>query len=352
MARTGTNDIQSLLANNTSLQSIAGFGLDNLADIITQDLDAWNATINDAVGEIAEVSTDRLRASGNPEGMVMYEVDEYGRAPDQKITAGYNLGFPLRKRQIAIGWTREWFRMHTVRDMLLATQAAEKAHRLMLYRDLRRSLYLSANYTFTDLYQAPSVTLPVKRLLNADSLGIPTGPNSEFFDPATHTHYLGSATLTAAALLSTVNTVLEHRITAGIRIVIAQTDRAAVEALAGYKAYPDPRVQFMNTDQNRQTIDLTRMNNLAIGTFGAAEVWVKPWAIANYALAYDADGPKPVVFRQLEGNLAGLQIEADNDAFPLHSQFMGAKYGFGVWTRWAAAILNFSNASYTDPVIT
>jgi hypothetical protein len=61
MARTGTNDIQSLLANNTSLQSIAGFGLDNLADIITQDLDAWNATINDAVGEIAEVSTDRLR---------------------------------------------------------------------------------------------------------------------------------------------------------------------------------------------------------------------------------------------------------------------------------------------------
>ena len=87
------------------------------------------------------------------------------------------------------------------------------------------------------------------------------------FDAATHTHYLGSATLTAAAATSLVNTVLEHRVTAGVRIVIAQADRTAWEALVGFRPYPDPRIQYNATDVNRQTIQLDRQNDLAIGTF-------------------------------------------------------------------------------------
>ena len=50
----------------------------------------------------------------------------------------------------------------------------------------------------------------------------------------------------------------------------------------------------------------------AIGIFHGAEVWVKPWAIANFAFAWDAASPqKPLVFRQrTQTSLQGLRIAA------------------------------------------
>jgi hypothetical protein len=91
------------------------------------------------------------------------------------------------------------------------------------------------------------------------------------------------------------------------------------------------------------------MNNLAIGTFSAAEVWVKPWAIANYVLVYDTQRP-PLAFRTREGDLA-LQTAGEFDAFPLHTQFLESHYGFAVRNRLSAALLYFANGTYADPTI-
>ena len=345
----GTLDIDSLLQNSAAFQTISNFGIEEFASAVQRDLEAHDRNLRDMVSGIGEVTTDRLWASAASSDMQMFEADEYSHVPTQKITGGYNFGAPLRKRQIAVGWTREYFRRRTVAEFSAQLRAAEKAHVLMMYRDIKRALWLSTNYPFAERLQDPLISIPVKRLYNADSLGIPSGPNGEVFNPATHNHYLGSATLTAAAVTLAVNTVLEHRVTAGLRIVISQTDRAAFELLTGFRAYPDPRVQYNATDQNRQTIQLDRMNDLAIGTFAAAEVWVKPWAIASYVLVYDNAGPKPLAIRVRDGLL--LETAAENDLFPLHAQFLESHYGAAVRNRASAAILYFANATYADPVI-
>lgn len=354
MPKVGTLDIDSLLQNQTAFQTIQSFGIEEFAQAVQQDFEAHDRNLRDMLSGIAAPTeggvAGRLWASSNTDNMEMFEADEGSRVPVQKIKGGYNYGAPLRKRQITVGWDREYFRRKTVGEFAAQLRGTQKAHVLMIYRDLKRSIYLSSNYSFAERYQDPLITIPVKRLQNADSLGIPTGPNGETFDPATHTHYLANATLTQAAATAAVNTVLEHRVTAGMRIVIAQADRTAWEALTGFRAYPDPRVQYNATDQNRQTIQLDRMNDLAIGTFAAAEVWVKPWVISNYPLFYDNAGPKPVAFRTRDNDLL-LETAAENDAFPLHAQFLESFYGFGIRNRLAAAVLYIGGGSYVDPTI-
>lgn len=348
----GTNDLASLAANAT--QSIADYGLEEMNEAVQADLAAHNAIIADLTGDVALSTTDRQRLSGIADIGEMIDADEYSAAPTQRPAGFQTVGFPLRKVQYAIGWTREWFRMKTPADMARQVFAAQKAHIKRLIRDMKRAIYGSANYSFFDRLGIPQVALAVKRFVNADSLAIPEGPNGEVFDAATHTHYLASATLTAGALTSLVATVLEHG--HGNRIVIAinVADEAAVRALAGFIELRDPRLEIRtDTNQTIDTIDLSRANNRKIGLFGAAEVWVKPWAIASYAVAYDAeDDRKPLVKRlPTFAGMSGLAVAAELDAFPLHAQFMEDHFGFGTWNRTNGAVLDFGSGTYRDPVI-
>lgn len=347
--RTGTHDLTSLLANNQT--SAAAFGLDNIQPILAADIEAHNAMVQEVFRDIADTTSDRQRLAGASGGGEMIEVDDYGRSPTQKEVPGATVGFPLRLMQYAIGWTRKWFEIHTPADMALATQAAEKAHLKALVRDMKRAIFVSANYTFRDRLIAPQVDLAVKRLVNADSFAIPDGPNGESFDASTHTHYTSEATLTAANLLASINTVVEHGFGGRVITAISTADQAAVEALTGFQPYVDARLIPSEGDPRTQT-NVTRLNNRAIGIFGPAEVWVKPWAITEYAFTWDADAAsKPLVLRTRPNRGPDLRIAAELDAFPLHAQYMEAEYGFGVWTRTNGAVHHFGDALYVDPTI-
>jgi hypothetical protein len=154
--------------------------------------------------------------------------------------------------------------------------------------ELKKAIYTPTNYTFVDL-NVDKAPLAVKAFINADSSAIQDGPNGEVFNGATHTHYDGSATLTAAALLASINDVVEHGFGGGVKVFINAADEAAVRALTGFTAYLDPRVTI-NANANQATPARrchAKLDNRAIGIFGAAEVWVKPWAIANYAFITD-----------------------------------------------------------------
>lgn len=348
--RTGTLAMADLLANKQT--TAASFGLDTINEVFQRDLAAHNRILNDVVQELAEPTNDRLRLAGNSDSMQMVETDEFGRSRTQKVTAGTNVGFPLRLFTVSIGWTRKWFQQKSVADVAQQMQGAQIAHRKKVRLEIQKAIYRSANYAFTDSLVAPSVALPVKRLLNADGTVPPNGPNQETYD-GTHQHYLANATLTAAALLSLVNTVAEHSTSGAIRVAISATDETAVRALSGFTAYIDSRLT-LNTAANQptNTLDYRRQNDRAIGIFGAAEVWVKPWAIANYALAYDVGaGEKPLAYRTRTGGAdSGLVIAAELDDYPLHAQHMEAEFGFGVWGRSAAAVLYFASGTYADPL--
>ncbi len=348
---TGTHDISTLLA--TRFQSVATFGLDTIQRVLEADMQAHNTIVQSMVSDLCELTTDRQRKYGTSITGEMVEVDEYGRAQTQVVKPGATVGFPLKLFQFSIGWTEKWFETHTPADMATATQNAQKAHLRAIQRDIKKAIYLSANYTFND-FLVDKVDLAVKRLVNADSAGIPDGPNGETFDGASHNHYNTNATLTADALKASINDVIEHGHGAGVRVAISRTDEAAVSALTGFKPYTDPRLIYRVTDTPAATLDITRLDNRAIGIFEGAEVWVKPWAIANYAVAWDASSPdKPLVFRQREATtMQGLRIAATLRTYPLVAQYMEAEFGVGVWTRTNGSVLYFASGTWADPSIT
>lgn len=347
---TGTYDISTLLA--VRFQSAAQFGLDTIQRVLEADLQAHNAIVTQMVSDLCEVTTDRQRKYGSSVAGEMVEVDEYGRSVTQNPVSGDTVGFPLKLFQFALGWTSKYLEVATPADLAEGTIAAEQAHLRAIQRELKRAIYLSANYTYND-HLVDRVDLAVKRFVNADGAKIPNGPNGETFDGATHTHYDGNAGLTAAVLSACISDVIEHGHGGAVKLAISKTNEAAVRALSGFTAYPDPRIVFRASDTPGQTLDISRLDNRAIGIFDGAEVWVKSWAIAGYAFAWDAASPKkPLAFRQrAQGSLQGLRIAAELSTFPLIAKYMEAEYGIGVCTRTNGAVLDFVNAAYTDPTI-
>lgn len=351
---TGTYDISSLLA--ARFQSAAEYGLDTIQRVLQADLAAHNAIVNDMLTTLCEPTTERQRIYGTSADGEMVEVDEFGRAPTQSPKTGATVGFPLRLFQFPIGWTEKWMQVHTPADMAQAQLGAEAAHLRRIQREIKTAIYLSANYTFND-HLIDKIDLAVKRFVNADSAAIPNGPNGETFDGASHTHYDANAGLTAAVLQANIDDVIEHGYGGSVLAAINKTNEAAVRLLTGFVAYPDPRLAvpvYSATGIPSQKLDISRLDNRAIGVFGGAEVWVKSWAIAGYSFAWDAASPnKPLAFRQrTQAGLQGLRIAATNSAFPLTAQFLEAEFGIGVWTRTNGAVLDFVNGAYTDPTIT
>lgn len=349
-ARTGTLSIADLQA--VTFQSAAAFGINTIADIFARDLEVHRALVADLLAPIADISADRQRIAGGSDRGTMSEVDEYGRAPTRKVAAGTTVGFPLRGYQYAVGWTRKYLQLHTPAELANQMQAAKKAQLIELARQLKRAIYLSANYTWRD-FLVDNIDLNVKRLANADGAAIPDGPNGEQFVGATHTHYLGTGgAFDAADMTAAINTVVEHGHGGQVRVHIAQADEATVRALVGFQAYTDPRIALGTGAVPTTRLDITRVDNRAIGIFGAAEVWVKPWAVAGRALVFDAtSGSKPLVVRTRDGQAPTLVIAAELDTFPLHAQYTESEFGVGVWNRTNGAVLDMVNAAYTDPTI-
>ena len=326
--------------------------MDTITRILAADLAAHNAIVQDMISELCEVGTDRQRIYGTSTTGDMIEVDEYGRAPTQKALPGSTVGFPLKKYQFALGWTSDYMKKATPADLAIRQQGAEQAHLRAIQRAIKLALFDDTNYTFVD-YMNDSVSLAVKRLVNADSAGIPNGPNGETFDSSTHTHYLATAAMSAANVTALIAHVLEHGHGNQVRIAIAAADEAAVRALSGFTPYVDQRTvaPLMRLDVG---LDVSKTDNRAIGVFGAAEVWVKPWAIASYVFCWDAGSTeKPIFFRQeAVGALQGLRIAASLDTYPLYAQYMEAYFGVGIWARTNGAILYTGGGAWADATIT
>lgn len=349
----GTYSLADLRANRFT--SIAAFGLDNINVILQRDLAANNQIVIELQSELAVQTTDKQRVYGASIDGDMVEIDEFARSATKKPSVGSGVGFPLKNFQYPVGWDKRWIDRASVGELAEKAIAAETAYLKAHRRDLKKALFLSTNYTWRDINGVPVADLSVKRLVNADSMAIPNGPDGSTFNAATHTHYLATATMTAAGLTAAINTVVEHG--HGERVIAAFNfaDEATVRALTGFVAAPDYRViPANNAAYTRDVTNPGNMYNRFIGIFGAAEVWIKPWAIANYAFIWDANSPmKPLILR--EDNVAGyqgLRLAATLETYPLYAQYFEASFGYGVWTRTNGCAWYFASASYTDPTIT
>ncbi len=346
---TGTYDVSSLLAaiNTTAVD----YGIDNIAATLAADNAAFSEQVTDALSELATTSSDRQRLVGTSIGGDMMEVDEYGQGPTQKDVPSYFVGFPLRKFQFPIGWTVQWEKNAAAADYAIKNAAAQAADLRRSRYELQTVIYKPTNTTFKD-HLVDNATLAVKAAFNADSAGIANGPDGQAFDGTTHTHYDAVAALTAASITAQINDVAEHRNGSTVRIYINQADATAFSALTGFVALQVPYVT-LNTAANQATqrLDISRLDNRQIGWFGAAEVWTKPWAVANYSVAADVSAPQKPLLRRVEKADRGLHIAAQVDIHPLRAQYSEHFYGFGVWNRAAIHVLRFNNAAYVAPTL-
>lgn len=349
----GTYTLTDLRANR--FQSVIEFGLDNINQILQRDLDAHNQIVTELLTELCDSTTDKQRVYGGSVDGDMVLVDELARSATKRQTTGSGVGFPLNNFQWPIGWDERWLKRATVGELAERALEAQSAHKRMLRREIKKALFLSTNYTFRDINSAPVADLAVKRLANADSMAIPNAPDGTSFNAATHTHYTGNATLTAAALTAVIQNVIEHGFGERVLAAINFNDAAAVSALTGFVPAPDYRViPATNAAAAREVTNPASIYDRFIGIYGAAEVWVKPWAIQNYAFTWDTNSPmKPLVMREdTVAGFQGLRVAATLSAHPLNAEYTEVMVGFGVWTRTNGAVLQFNNGTYQDPTIT
>jgi hypothetical protein len=351
----GTLSTYDLLATrfqypNTRLSEI---GQEDAYASIKMLLDDHNAIMRTIFSDFAEYTTERDALYGGGETGVMTEVDEFGTAPPTKVTAGSVVGFPLKRFEKAWQATKKFLAKATLGELLAQVNYMRTADRLNMIREMKIALFNPVNYT-ADEYLGDHRTTPiiaVKRLINADSMPIPPGPNGEIFDATTHTHYLGTAAFVTADLVAAKETVLEHFGTGDFVIGIARAQEAAIRAmtpnfvymLPGSQVGPNTAIQLPGT-----RLPIVPTARRQIGEFDGIPVEVKPWVSSGYIVVYNRS-VKPLAVRVEDGVSGELQIDAEDEKHPLQAKTYSREFGVGVRQRHAAAVLQTTSATYTAP---
>lgn len=353
----GTSGVADLLATRFNTSVIAP-DFDNIFAEITRLLGIHNEQVNEMIGTIVSTTTtERLVTYSTSAEMDMTELDEYGTPEAQKPAAGATLGLPLRLWGRSIQWNYTWFEEHSPAELGALMDSLMIGDIRNISVALRTAFFRPTNYNFVD-HLVDSVTLAVKALINADSATYPTLPDGTAVDGTTHTHYLGSATFTAAILNSTVNTVREHFNTGQTVLLIPGASEAAIRALTGaneFIAAGLPNVVYGSAATLAlPDVQTAQSYNRQIGLWGAngVPVWVKPWIPANYVLAYQQGVPAPVVRRIRTPESANLRMRFRGEIHPLGYEVFERKFGFGVQNRLAAAVARTNNATYALPTLT
>jgi hypothetical protein len=346
--------LDTLQAQRTS---VVEYGEDLAYGAIATLLAAHNQITNEMLGEFVDTTTDRRRRFGGPSSMYMDVVDQGGLADVQKISAGVDVGFPLRKYQVAIGWDRDFLEVATPQELLAQFQAGRDADINAVQRELKKAIFNSVNTAAYLDINVDNQSLPLKAFINADGFPLPTGPNGEIFDGSTHTHYLATASFVAADLTSLISTVVEHYNTGSVRVYINRAQETAIRGFTGFTAYvPVQIVPAVTSVRAIKNLDETNLYNRAIGFFdaggGAAEVFVKPWVPANYLFAYNIAAPPGVTMRVRNATRGQLRLVADNEMYPLRAQTMEREFGMSIWNRVNGAVLYTGGGSYVVPTIT
>lgn len=355
--------LDTLRATN---QTVVQFGVDRAFEMIRQTLKIHNDLLAAQRAAFMTDTTDRLRRGGSNAAMALMELDEFGTPDAQKITAGANIGFPLRRFGGALQWTGLALKRMTTAEMAIQAVGLMDADALNTTVQLKRAIYRPTNYDYDDRFvdhlQAAYV-LPVKALANADGFPIPPGPNGESFDSVlnTHTHYLVAATpgtFAAGDMDKLIGTVREHYGNGTGYVYINQADAATVSGFAKFRAVVDTRIIQPNSatyvNPNVAGLDVVNTNNRLIGIYDGVEVWVKPWTFAGYPVAHWAGAgiDKPLVYRYdpiLPGS-GRLELTFEGEVHDLKADVYERYFGISVWNRLAMAVMDVNNASYTSPV--
>jgi len=354
----GTYSLQDLLA--TTSQTAAMFGEETIWATFRAYLDAHNRQMVEMVQEFVFFTTERLHGSGGVQTGEFEELSEFTTPRPQKVTAGQNLVIPLRMYGFGRQWTELYMDEATPADLAAQFVSVMDADKRNIINQINRAIYGATNYTFVDIRRKDNVSLPIKRLANADGWALETGPNGETFDGATHTHYLARAGgAWAASDLDRLITAAQEHYIGNVRVSINAAQESAVRAFSGFTPVTDTRiVQANSTTYTAGALDTTNPGNRLIGIYNGAEIYVKSWELASYARSWNTGAPKVLGFRTRNpigdgtaAGIGGLRPLYTQRGYPLMMDGWGREFGVATINRLGMAVMYTGGTSYVTPTI-
>lgn len=343
---------------------VADFGVDQAFDAIEslyQDLDRL---VREQMSTFVDTTSLQFMIAAAPDTMSSQELDEFGTPNPQKIVAGQQIGFPLRKYGAAWQATFTAMQVMTGKELAAQATAAGYANLNRIQQRIRNALYSPTNYLFYDrlMDRRMQYQLPVKALANADGFPIPIGPNGEIFDPNVHNHLM--ATVGASKAQSDydllITNVMEHHRAGMPMLGINQADEAFVRGFIlanGLGAFaPDVDVRVIQPLTQIYTttgLDITNLYDRRIGLYRGVQIWVKPWAIAGYPVCWqEGTDDKPLMLRERRPGSFGLKLAFEGVGHPLHAKVWENEFDISVFNRIGAAVLDSTHqTTYVAPAI-
>ncbi len=334
---------------------LADLGEDRLNEWIANELAIYNAIADELLSKLTFSTTEVQTRYGRQGSMRMLPAEEYSRMDLQRIGQGYSLGFPLKRFQLAIGWTRDFFRRKAASDLTAVLDAALVADWQRVIYEVKVALFGAVNYTFADEFKGD---LAVKRLINADSTPIPSWDGATF-NGASHTHYLFSTGTTFAQADATAiqNHLTEHGHLTNLVTYINSAEVAEWRAMTGFVPAQSPFViDPLGT--------YARVSNPAdlqvLGRNGLMEIRVRNWMPAGYSFSfaeYGPNNPRNPLARRLsdlpEDN--NFHVVGTDDRYPFHSEYSERFIGFGAYNRTNGVVMykdTGNGDAYVVPTIT
>ncbi len=320
-------------------------------------LNVHNQLIDQITMDLVEKTEDRLTTWGGNATVDMIDGSELSRPDVQKMQVSpTTLGFPLYLKQVAWGVTRLFMQNKTVKDLDEILVAIRDADIRDIGKAIRAALFNPTNnLTYVDK-RTDSATIPLRRLLNADSANIPPDPVGNTFDGSTHTHFAGyiSGSFAVADFAALISNVQEHYLAAGMRVLVPKNLATTVMAFTGF--YPAANKNLIianNVTHIAAPLDTDNNQDRFLGIFDNgdvnADVYVRPWMPSSYLFAYNTSAAKPLKMRVRNDGAGSLHIAADIELYPLRAQFMEREYGISVAERANGACLKTSASSYSAP---
>ncbi len=320
-------------------------------------LDAHNTLVDQITMDLVEKTTDRLTTWGGNATVDMIDGSELSRPDVQKMQVSpTTLGFPLYSKQVAWGVTQRFMLNKTVKDLDEILVAIRDADIRDVGKAIRQAIFNPTNnLTYIDK-ATDSATIPLRRLLNADSANIPPDPYGGTFDGSTHTHFAGyiSGSFAVADLAAMIANVQEHYLMEGMRVLVPKNLAKTVAAFTGFYPALNKDLIVANSVTHIATpLNTNNNQDRFLGIFDDgdvnADVYVRPWLPASYLFAYNINAPKPLKMRIRNSQMGILHIAADIELYPLRAQFMEREYGLSVGERANGACLKASASTYGAP---
>jgi hypothetical protein len=358
MARVLTNVLKDL-----ALEPIPLIQLDKqaLSDAVLYELEVHNELLADATSLFMEQTTLELESiASQRSGMKLVRGDEIGTP----VTVGGSstparVGYPLEGYFGSVGWTSAFWRTANTIDLTNRLAEVELADVTMLRGLIAQAIYSNAtttNYQSAWMRNNTATPIDLRRFWNNDGSVLPTSWKGTTF-PTTHTHYLAANGVTAAALAtltdSLIDTVEEHTEGNQTILVVSNSDVSKVKAMPGFiELLPARVIESVSVRRTDLSLDITQTDDRLIGLYNGRDVYVKPWAIAGYFVCLNVGANKPLKQRNPIGFPVGLHLEEENTMFRLQARTYGHITGIGTYNRSGGAVLDLVNPAYTAPVIT